>query len=98
MTDAAALVDERIEKLLAEADPATTDYVDFRGKQYDLGLAWVHFPEGFGGLGIPPVHQRTVESRLRKAGAAAPGSREFFGLTMAGPTVVTAGSDELKER
>ena len=98
MTDAAALVEERIEKLLADADPSTTDYAEFRGKQYDAGLAWVHFPEGFGGLGLPPVHQRTVDAALRKAGAPSPGSREFFGLTMAGPTVVTAGSDELKDR
>ncbi|MGH2687014.1 MAG: acyl-CoA dehydrogenase family protein [Actinomycetota bacterium] len=98
MTDAAALVEERIEKLLAEADPATADYTELRGKQYDLGLAWVHFPEGFGGLGLPPMHQRTVDERLRQAGAKSAGSREFFGLTMAGPTVVTAGSDELKHR
>ena len=98
MSDAAALVDERIDALLAAADPATTDYTEFRGLRYDHGLAWVHFPEGYGGLGVAPELQRRVEDRLRKAGAGSPASREFFGLTMAGPTVVTHGSEELKQR
>jgi len=61
MTDAASLVSDRLEQLLDELDPATTDPVEFRGRQYDLGLAWVHFPEGSGGLGLPPSHQRAVE-------------------------------------
>jgi alkylation response protein AidB-like acyl-CoA dehydrogenase len=98
MTDAAALVSERLDQLLGELDPATTDPVTFRSRQYDLGLAWVHFPEGSGGLGLPPSHQRQIENRLRKAGAPPIGSRHFFGLTMAGPTVVTAGDDAIKER
>jgi alkylation response protein AidB-like acyl-CoA dehydrogenase len=98
MTDAATTVRERIDRLLAEADPKSTDPVEFRGLQYDLGLAWVHFPEGHGGLGVAPNLQRDVEERLRAAGAPSAGSREFFGLTMAGPTVVTHGSDELKGR
>ena len=98
MSDAADLVTERIDQLLAELDPRTTDPVEFRGRQYDLGLAWVHFPEGSGGLGLPPVEQRRIESRLHQAGAPSITSRHFFGLTMAGPTVVTAGSDALKER
>jgi alkylation response protein AidB-like acyl-CoA dehydrogenase len=98
MTDAATLVDQRLDQLLGELDPRTADPVEFRGRQYDLGIAWVHFPEGFGGLDLPPVHQRAVEARLRQAGATPYESRHFFGLTMAGPTVVTAGDDALKER
>ena len=98
MTDPAALVAARLDQLLSEADPRTTDPVEFRGRQYDLGLAWIHFPEGLGGLGLPPSHQRAVEDRLRAAGARSAGSREFFGLTMAGPTVVTHGSDEIRAR
>ena len=91
MTDPTSLVAERVDKLLSELDPATTDQVEFRGRQYDLGLAWVHFPEGFGGLGIKPIHQRDVDRKLYGAGAKPPGSRHFFGLTMAGPTMVTNG-------
>jgi alkylation response protein AidB-like acyl-CoA dehydrogenase len=98
MTDPTSLVAERVDKLLAELDPKTTDQVEFRGRQYDLGLAWVHFPEGFGGLGLKPVLQRDIDRRLYGAGARGPGARHFFGLTMAGPTVVTNGSDEARNR
>src|ERR687897_1773743 len=98
MSDAADVVTDRLDQLLAELDPRTTDPVEFRGRQYDLGLAWVHFPEGYGGLGLPPREQRRIESRLHAAGAPSITSRHFFGLTMAGPTVVTAGSDALKQR
>jgi alkylation response protein AidB-like acyl-CoA dehydrogenase len=98
MTDATSLVAERVDKLLAELDPATTDQVAFRGRQFDLGLAWVHFPEGRGGLGLPPALQRDVERRLHRAGAKAPGPRHFFGLALAGPTIVTNGDDALQER
>jgi alkylation response protein AidB-like acyl-CoA dehydrogenase len=98
MTDARALVAERIDKLLAEFDPASTDTAEFRGRQYDLGLAWVQFPEGSGGLGVPPALQRQVDERVFGAGAAPPASREFFGWTLAAPTVVTNGSEALRER
>ena len=98
MTDDATLIRERTDELLAKADPATTDQVEFRGLQYDLGLAWVHFPVGWGGLGVPPNLQREVDKRLREANAPFPGARHFFGLSLAGPTVVTHGSDELKGR
>ena len=98
MSDPAALVSERLEQLLAEVDPSTDDQTHVRGRQYDLGLAWVHFPEGFGGLDVPPRLQRQVESRLREAGLRPPDHRHFFGLTMAGPTIVTHGSDELRQR
>jgi alkylation response protein AidB-like acyl-CoA dehydrogenase len=98
MTDPTSLVAERVDKLLAELDPRTTDPVEFRGHQYDLGLAWVHFPEGFGGLGLKPVLQRDIDRRLYGAGARGPGARHFFGLTMAGPTIVTNGSDEVRNR
>ena len=84
MTDAVGLVEERLEQLLGELDPRTTDPVEFRGRQYELGLAWVHFPEGYGGLDLPPSHPGAVEKRLRGAGGAALQSRPFFGLTMAG--------------
>lgn len=97
-TDSAARVDERLDRLLGELDPRAVDPVEFRGRQYDLGLAWVTFPEGWGGLGVAPNMQREVDRRVSAAGARPPGAREFFGLAMAGPTVVTHGSDELRER
>ncbi len=93
-----AQVDALVDDLLAEHDPRTTDATVFRGAQYDRGLAWVHFPEGYGGLGLAPLVQRHVDRRLRAAGAAPPHGTLFFGLSLAGPTVVTHGSDELRRR
>jgi alkylation response protein AidB-like acyl-CoA dehydrogenase len=93
-----ARVDPLIDDLLANHDPKSTDQHEFRGAQYDRGLAWVHFPEGFGGLNLPPIVQRHVDRRLRQAGASAPHGTLFFGLSLAGPTVATHGSDELRRR
>ncbi len=98
MPDDTTLVEERTSRLLEELDPASVGVEEFRGRQYDLGLAWISFPEGLGGLGLPPNLQRIVDRRLADAGATPPGAREFFGLTMAGPTVVTHGSEELRGR
>jgi len=92
-----ARVHAALDALLAAHDPATTDRVAFRGARYDAGLAWVHFPEGFGGLGLRPELNRVVESRLRKAGAA-PGDPTTFFMALAGPTIVTHGTDEQKRR
>jgi alkylation response protein AidB-like acyl-CoA dehydrogenase len=94
----------RVDELLAAYDPRTaggpdrTDEIAFRGAQYDLGLAWVSFPEGFGGVGVRPALQREVERRLRAAGAPPPTSRLFFGYYLVAPTIVTHGSDWAKRR
>jgi alkylation response protein AidB-like acyl-CoA dehydrogenase len=98
MTDPTTLLSERVDKLLAELDPGSTSQEEFRGRQYDLGLAWVHFPEGYGGLGLAPIFQRDIDERIYAAGARPPGVRHFFGLTMAGPTIVTNGDDAVRER
>ena len=94
--DPTLLVKERLTQLLDEGD--TSDPIAFRGLQYDLGLAWVHFPEGRGGLGVVPNHQVTVDRALREAKAPGPSTEHFFGLTMAGPTVVSHGDDALRDR
>ena len=51
------------------------------------------FPRGTAASTCRPNLQREVDRRLAEAGATPPGAREFFGLTMAGPTVVTHGSE-----
>src|SRR5262249_56073497 len=48
--------------------------------------------------GLPPRVQRHIDRRLRTAGARAPHGTLFFGLSLAGPTVVTHGSDDLRRR
>jgi alkylation response protein AidB-like acyl-CoA dehydrogenase len=85
-----------VDSLFVDADPSDT--IAFRTRQYDLGLAWVHFPVGFGGLGLDPPAQRGVDERVREFGVRGHDFREFFGLTMAGPTLVTHGSDEVRNR
>ena len=98
MTDPTRLVDERVDQLLDKADPRSMPPQEFRGLQYDVGLAWVHFPEGRGGLGLAPTLQGRVDAKLREAGAKLPDARLFFCLAMAGPTMVTHGDDALLDR
>src|SRR3954452_7703970 len=98
MADDLTKVDALIDDLLAAHDPRTTDSITLRGAQYDRGLAWVHFPEGFGGLNLAPRVQRHIESRLREAGAPPAPPQIFFNLFLAAPTMVTHGSDELRNR
>ncbi|MEN9804290.1 MAG: hypothetical protein RIS41_1137 [Actinomycetota bacterium] len=97
-TDTArAKVEAALDALLAAHDPTSMDNVTFRGHRFDAGLAWVHFPEGHGGLGVRPDLNKIVEERLRKAGAQAQDPSTFF-IALAGPTIVTHGSDEVKKR
>ena len=60
-----ALVDERLKELLAEP---VLEGPEFWGRMYDLGLAWVHFEEGRGGLGISPSYQKGVSGSRAKGG------------------------------
>ena len=93
-----ARVDEAIERLLAEHPPATTKPVEFLGAQFDAGLAWVHYDEGFGGLGLAARHQKTINERLQAAGAPNAMSRNPIGHGMSAPTIYTHGSEEQKRR
>ena len=58
----------------------------------------MHFPEGFGGLGVSPKLQNVVNARLTAAGAPLPYGRNPIGHGMCAPTIVTHGSDEQKRR
>jgi alkylation response protein AidB-like acyl-CoA dehydrogenase len=94
----AGAIEPQVDQLLAEPPPADTKPADFLGAQFDAGLAWVQFPEGFGGLGASPSLQRTIDDRLKAAGAPSPFPRNPIGFGMGAPTVVTHGSDEQKAR
>ena len=91
---------ERTRALLAEAHPDKVDRVTFRGTQFDHGLAWVHFPEGLGGLGLAPNLQAIVNSEIRKNANTFYNDMDLnpIGIGMGGPVVLTYASEELKKR
>ena len=88
---------EACDRLLAEFPPASTDERTFLEAQFDAGLAWVHFPEGNGGLGVSPKLQRVVVQRISAAGGPIGGARNPIGYGMCAPAVLTHGTDEQKE-
>jgi alkylation response protein AidB-like acyl-CoA dehydrogenase len=101
--DATTLTDEErvaalTDDLVASFPPSSTDTVAFLGAQFDRGLAWVHFPEGHGGLGISPRFQRVVNDRIEEADGPNAMWRNPIGHGMCAPTIITWGSDEQKER
>lgn len=95
-TGEAERVHQLTERLLAEHPPATTDERTFLEAQYDLGLAWVHFPEGHGGLGVSPKLQRDVAAAISEAGGPTGGAKNPIGYGMCAPAVETHGTDEQK--
>jgi alkylation response protein AidB-like acyl-CoA dehydrogenase len=91
-------VEEIVDQLLEEMPPATTPAKEFLGEQFDRGLAWLHYPEGCGGLGLTPNDQQLAQSRLVAGGAPQSGLKNPIGYGMVAPTVVAHGTDEQKRR
>ena len=85
-------------ELLADM-PSDADMAIFRGEQFDRGLACVHFPPGRGGLGLEREAQAVIDDEL------ATGGRQYhnlavnpIGIGMGMPTVLTHGTEEMKDR
>ncbi|MFF4710916.1 acyl-CoA dehydrogenase family protein [Streptomyces eurythermus] len=98
MTDAAELR-SRTREFLAQHPPASTGRPDFLRARFDAGLAWVHYPEGLGGLGAPRSLQGVVDAELEAAGAPDNDPRRIgIGLGMAAPTILAYGTEEQKRR
>ena len=92
-------VQEAVQQLLAANDPKTTEPREFWGAQYDAGLAWVHFPEGLGGLGLDPGWQQVVDASIEAAGGSRDNlARNLIGIGMGGPTILTHGTRQQAER
>ena len=91
---------ERTRQLLEEVHPERDDSVTFRRKQYEHGLAWVHFPEGHGGLGLSPKMNVVVHDEITRHSSVVhhdpPAS--IIGIGMGAPVVLTYGSEEMKQR
>lgn len=92
------LVRERVATLLREHPPGEVSDRQFWGAQFDLGLAWVHFPEGHGGLGVRPSLQDAVNETLGRAGAPSNFPINGIGTGMAAPVIQTYTSEEQKRR
>jgi len=84
---------------LATHDPASTPVLDWLRARYDAGLAWVHFPAGLGGRGLPRSLQVDVDALF--AAADAPDNRHqanTIGLGMAAPTILAFGNLAQQQR
>jgi alkylation response protein AidB-like acyl-CoA dehydrogenase len=90
----------RTRALLEVVHPERDDKVTFRRAQYDHGLAWVHFPEGYGGLGLGPKMNLVVRDEILKHSKAIhddpPAS--IIGIGMGAPVLLTYGDEETKKQ
>ena len=97
-SDTEKLVRDKISELLSFREE-DQDLKEFWGKQFDLGLAWVQFPEGAGGLGVNPKYQLLVIEELRKAGISQQNRiANILGIGMGAPTIVEFGTKEQVDR
>lgn len=88
------LVKEKLAELI-EFRKTTDSLQEFWGKQFDLGLAWVQFPEGAGGLGLNPKYQLIITETLRKEGISQQNRvANILGIGMGAPTIVEYGTEE----
>src|SRR5579863_4937107 len=91
-------VDDALDQLIQRvSDPEGSDPVAVLGEQYDLGLAWVHFGTGYGGLGVAAGLQTRVDERLRRAGFP-PSAGDFIGLHQSATAINAVGTPEQKRR
>jgi alkylation response protein AidB-like acyl-CoA dehydrogenase len=90
---------DRVRAFLASHDPAKLDKQDFLNARFDAGLAWVHYPEGLGGLGVSRTLQSVVDAEFAAAGAPENDpERNGIGLGMAAPTILAYGHAEQQKR
>jgi alkylation response protein AidB-like acyl-CoA dehydrogenase len=87
-----------VHAFLADHDVAG-DRAEFLRARFDAGLAWVHYPDGLGGLGAPRELQAEVDAEFARAGAPDNNPRRIgIGLGMAAPTILTHGTPEQRQR
>jgi alkylation response protein AidB-like acyl-CoA dehydrogenase len=93
-----ATLREQVATFLAGHDPAGSR-LEFLRDRFDAGLAWVHYPEGHGGLGAPRALQAVVDVEFARAGAPTVNpALNPIGLGMAAPTILRHGTEEQKSR
>ena len=88
------LVKEKLDQLVSFAKNEDS-LTEVWGKQFYLGLAWVHFPEEAGGLGVDPKYQLLINETLRKEGISYQNRvANILGIGMGAPTIVEYGTPE----
>ena len=93
-SDAEQLVRSKLDELI-QFRSQTEDIKEFWGKQFDLGLAWIQFPEGAGGLGLNPKYQLIITETLRNEGISQQNRlANILGIGMGAPTIVEYGTQE----
>ncbi len=88
----------QVRDFLAAHDPAGPGRLEFVNARFDAGLAWVHYPAGLGGQGLPRTLQEVVDAEF--AAANAPTNRperNGIGLGMAAPTILAYGSPQQQQ-
>jgi alkylation response protein AidB-like acyl-CoA dehydrogenase len=97
--DQAAALHQQVRDFLAGHDPAAMPPLEFLRARFDAGLAWVHYPAGLGGQGLPRSLQAAVDAEFAAAGAPDNNpARIGIGLGMAAPTILAFGTQEQRER
>lgn len=92
--DSEELVKSKLQELI-DFRKDDQDIREFWGKQFDLGLAWVQFPEGAGGLGLNPKYQLLITETLRNEGISQQNKiANILGIGMGAPTIVEYGTTE----
>jgi alkylation response protein AidB-like acyl-CoA dehydrogenase len=98
VTDAAALK-AQVAEFLAIHDPKSSEPLEFLRARFDAGLAWVHYPAGLGGQGLPRSLQSVVDREFEAVGAPTNHpERSGIGLGMAAPTILAHGTAEQQQR
>lgn len=88
-----------IDRFLRENDFRKMDRLDFLRARFKAGLAWIWFPEGYGGLGLPQNRQAEMNEILAAAGAPDNNpTANSIGLGMAAPTILAFGTEAQKAR
>jgi alkylation response protein AidB-like acyl-CoA dehydrogenase len=98
VTAADSVLRAHLDELLAHAPDARADLHGFWARQFDLGLAWTHFPEGAGGLSIDPKAQLEVDGALAEARVPGNWLVNPIGIGMVAPTIVAHGTSEQQRR
>ena len=97
LDSARQIIEDKLDELLANHDPHG-DMPEFLGARFDAGLAWVYYPEGLGGLGLPRPLQAIVEDRMREVDAPNPGMYNALGIGMGAPVLLAHGTEEQQQR